>query len=301
MLKVPRVRALVVAVCLTQCTVSVGWSQQASAGSPVVTADWLSTRLEDPNLVLLQVGERADYEKGHLPGARFVSLRDLSAVPRDSSALTLEMPPASELRTALEKLGISDGSHVVVVFSSGWVTPATRVIYTLAYAGLGDRTALLDGGVDAWRRAGLPFTAEVPSVSPGKLTRSAVPSLVVDNAYVQAERKASRIRLVDGRAPVFYDGPKHGNMPGGHIPGAVNIPFSTLVDDSLELLPAAKLEERFRAAGIQPGDTVVAYCHIGQQATLVLFTARLLGHPVHLYDGSFEDWSRRHLPIEGGR
>src|SRR3712207_9545320 len=69
----------------------------------------------------------------------------------------------------------------------------------------------------------------------------------------------------------------------------------------MRVLPRGRLAKLFRDAGVAPGDTVVTYCHIGQQATAVLLAARLLGHPVRLYDGSFEDWARRGLPTETGR
>jgi thiosulfate/3-mercaptopyruvate sulfurtransferase len=71
------------------------------------------------------------------------------------------------------------------------------------------------------------------------------------------------------------------------------------LDESL-MWDLENLAEAFRSAGITVGDTVVAYCHIGQQATTILLGARLLGHPVKLYDGSFQDWARRDLPVEKG-
>ena len=83
----------------------------------------------------------------------------------------------------------------------------------------------------------------------------------------------------------------------GHIDGAVSVPYVSLVDENQQLKPKADLEAAFAKAGVKPGDTVIGYCHIGQQATATLFAARSLGYPVLLYDGSFEDWSRRNLPV----
>ena len=76
------------------------------------------------------------------------------------------------------------------------------------------------------------------------------------------------------------------------------MPFSETVDEANALKPAAALQKLFADAGVKPGDTVVAYCHIGQQATQVLLAARTLGFKVMLYDGSFEEWSRRDYPVE---
>ena len=89
-----------------------------------------------------------------------------------------------------------------------------------------------------------------------------------------------------------------GHVDAGHIPGAKNLPFNTFADDSGKFLPLEQLRQRFASAGVQPGDTVVAYCHVGQQATVVLFSARLLGHPIRLYDGSMAEWERLKLPLE---
>jgi thiosulfate/3-mercaptopyruvate sulfurtransferase len=75
-----------------------------------------------------------------------------------------------------------------------------------------------------------------------------------------------------------------------------------VTDDKLHLRKPAELKLLFARAGVADGDTVVAYCHIGQQGTAVLFAARAIGHPVLLYDGSFQEWSRKpELPVEDPR
>jgi thiosulfate/3-mercaptopyruvate sulfurtransferase len=145
-------------------------------------------------------------------------------------------------------------------------------------------------------------TAEVPAIRRGRLAPLRTRPIVVTAEWVRDHARDPGNRLIDARAPIFYDGPPHGDHRAGHIPGARNLPFSEVANDSLLFRRGAEMRAFFDAAGVQPGDTVVAYCHIGQQATAVLFAARTLGHPVRLYDGSFEDWSRRaELPVEGGR
>jgi len=273
-----------------------------STPSLLVTPAQLNAELRDPRLVLLYVGPKEDYDAGHIAGARFVDQRDV-AQERREGALSLELPDEADLRQRLEKLGISDNSKVVVVFGADWMSPSTRVVWTLQTAGLGSQTRLLDGGTRAWKRAGLPLTTAVPAAAtPGHLTLAADRSIVVDYRWVQARGKSPGIRLIDGRAPMFYEGPGM-EMQGrrheaGHISGAKNLPFNSLGDDSLLFLPVDELRRRFAAVGVQPGDTVAAYCHIGQQATVVLFSARLLGHPIRLYDGSMNDWETRKLPLE---
>lgn len=273
-------------------------------GGPAVDAAWLAAHIDDPQLVLLHVGSASEYAAGHIPGARRVELDDVSVSEHTREGLMLEMPAADDLRQRLQKLGISDASRIVVYYGDDWVSPATRVVFTLQYAGLGERTALLDGGKAAWQRQGKTLSKDKPAVVQGSLAPLQLQPLVVDAAYVREHLNTPGTAIVDGRAAVFYDGVKTGGAHGqddytGHIKGARSFPFTELTDERLQLRSKAELKALFDQAGIAPGDTVVGYCHIGQQATAMLFAARLLGHPVRLYDGSFQDWSRgKDNPVE---
>jgi len=281
----------------------------APAPSPrdglVVSAAWLAQHLKDPDLVLLHVGDKAEYDAAHIPGARFLSLRDISVSgSAPSEGLTLELPPEGALRESLAALGVSDGSRIVVYFGKDWVSPTTRAIFTLDYAGLGDRTSLLDGGQPAWVRAGQPVTAAVPETRPGTLSPLRIRKTVVTAEFVREHAKALGHVLIDARDAAFYAGTRSGGRRPdapkfGHIPGARSVPFSDIADETLLLRSPEDLEARFARAGVKPGDTIVTYCHIGQQATAVLFAARTLGFKTLLYDGSFEDWANHaDYPIE---
>jgi thiosulfate/3-mercaptopyruvate sulfurtransferase len=273
----------------------------AQAESPLVSPAWLAARLTDPNLVLLHLSSQAEFDAAHLPGARFVTLNHVST-KHTPGELMLEMLPAEELRRQLEALGISDRSTVVVYFGRQSVSPTTRVLLTLQYAGLGDRSFMLDGGMPAWVSEGRPVTTEVAPFQPGRLSPLALRPVTTDAETVVSRMKEPGVSIVDARASVFYDGVQTGGPPGspdktGHIAGARSVPYTSVVDAENRMLPVADLRALFTAAGVKPGDTVIAYCHLGQQATIVVLAARLLGHPVMLYDGSFEDWSRRDLPV----
>jgi thiosulfate/3-mercaptopyruvate sulfurtransferase len=274
----------------------------------VVTPAWLAQHLDDADLVLLHVGPKPDYDAAHIRGARYITLADLSVTDRSPGGLTLQMPAAEDLRQRLAAAGISNTSRIVVYF--GHETPsvqtAARVILTMDYAGFGDRTSLLDGGADAWTRAGQPTTTEVPAPRTGPLAPLAIKPIVVSAEYVRDNLATPGIVIVDGRTPAFYSGAQTGGGQGtphktGHIAGAKNIPFSETVTDTYLLKPEAGLKKLFADAGVKPGDTVVAYCHIGQQATQVIFAARTLGYKVLLFDGSFEEWSRKDYPVEDDR
>jgi len=260
-----------------------------------VSTQWLASHLNDADLVLLHVGDSAEYSREHIPGARHVPLRAVSTTSHDhEKGLMLELPEPDSLRAKLEALGISDRSRIVVYYGNDWVSPATRVIFTLDHAGLGGRTSLLDGGMVAWKKEGRRVTDAVAPAKKGQLHALNTRPLVVDAAWVRSSLGKPGVRVVDGRAAVFYDGVEAGgDGRKGHIAGAGSIPFTSVFDDSLRLRSGAELRAIFARAGVAPGDTVVAYCHIGQQATAVVFAARVLGHPARLYDGSFQDWARR--------
>jgi thiosulfate/3-mercaptopyruvate sulfurtransferase len=266
--------------------------------SMIVSTEWLAKHLNDDSLVMLQVGDKDEYLAGHIPGAQFITTADLST-PR-GSGLALELPPIAQLQAAFEKLGVTDKSRVIVYFGKDWVTPTARVFFTLDYLGLGDRAAILDGGLPAWRSEGKPVTAELKTPRTGHFTPRPNPKLVVDAAWVKANLNHPGIMILDARAAKFYTGADAGQMPrGGHIPSAKNIPFSSLVEESNKFKSAAALRDLFSTAGVKQGDAVTTYCHIGQQASLLYFAARYLGYEAHLYDGSFEDWSHRpELPVE---
>jgi thiosulfate/3-mercaptopyruvate sulfurtransferase len=292
-----------VATALVLAGVCAGAAQahaQAIQG-PLVTTEWVAEHLDHAALVLLHVGPEQAWAKAHLPRARLVTPAMISVTGKaaNGGSLTLQMPDATSLRTSLEALGISDSSRIVVYAASPTVmTMATRVVLTLQYAGLGDRTSLLQGGLAAWAAEGRPTTIEVPEVTPGTLSPLTIVPLVVDGDAVNTLRTSPAARIVDARAPALYLGEQTGGgrdtpHQTGHIEGAVNVPFNSTYDSQGRFKSVEELQAVFAAAGVKPGDTVVAYCHIGQQATATIFAARLAGFDVKLYDGSFEDWSRR--------
>ena len=275
-------------------------------GPRLVSPAWLADHVHDPDLVILHVGTAESYAQ-HIAGAQRSDMFDLSAnmyggPGYDSTKLAVEMLAPEVLRARLEAHGISDKSTVVVYTAddkNDTRVTATRIVYNLRFAGLGAHTALLDGGLPAWRAEGHPVTDAVVHPTAGHITATAVPSLVVDAKWVQSHLQKPGVVVVDARDHIFYDGEQQAEVRWGHIPSAKNVPYTEMFDSAGKMKSPAALRTIFHAAGASPGDTIVGYCHIGMQATAVLFAADQIGYPVRLYDGSYEDWSqRKDLPID---
>lgn len=282
------------------CTIASLQAQTPTArDSMIVSTDWLAKNLNDDSLVLLHLGDPAEYASSHIPRAQLVPMNEFTT-PR-GQGLTLELPPVDQLKATLEKLGVSNNSRIVIYFAKDSITPTARIFFTLDYLGLGDRTSILDGGLPAWRAANKPITAEVVQPKHGSFTPRVNSKLVVNADWVKENIANANVKILDARAPQFYTGAEAGRMPrAGRIPSAQNIPFSSLVEEGTNKFKSpTALRELFSAAEVKPKTTVATYCHIGQQASLLYFVARYLGYDAHLYDGSFEEWSNKaELPVE---
>lgn len=273
---------------------------------PVVNAEWLSAHLDEPGVVVIQVGAREAYDVGHIRGARHLDLARISfsrGERDDPDHVMLDVPAVEVVREALEEVGVSDDSRVVVTFDeSRRVTSATRVLWTLEFMGLGGQSALLDGGNPAWVREGHVLTSDAVEAAPGHLSLEPALGHRVDKAWVLANLETPGVALVDGRRVDPYTGARE-EFPGraGHIPGAGNLPIEDLFDADGMLRTRTELTSLLNEAGVAEGDTVVAYCHIGLRATAVILAARAAGFEALLYDGSMSEWGRdSSLPLERG-
>ena len=290
---------------------SLSSDQQKTAASPtsagrepmLVTVDWLADHLNDPSLVLLQIGDKKDYDKGHIPGAQFLEYESISTPHNHGVTLMLELPPVEQLVSVFERLGVSNSSHIILYFGTNWVSPTTRVYWTLDYLGLGDRASILNGGLVAWEATHHSVTTEIKQPAKGSITQAPRKEIVADAEWVSHHLNQAAVTIIDARNHEFYNGSQSdGNPRSGHIPGATNLVYLDVVDqDNNKFKSPDALKELFRAAGLKQGNLMVSYCHIGQRATVIYFTAKMLGYDAKMYHGSWEDWShRKDLPIVTG-
>ena len=261
--------------------------------SNLISATELHARLDDPELRLVDVraslsdpnAGRRLYDAGHLPGAVHLSLdRDLSG-PVGAHGGRHPLPDMTVFAETLGANSVGDNSSVVVYDDGGMF--AARLWWLLRYAGLG-RVQVLDGGFSVWAEAGLPVTRDLPNPEPATLTLKLRPEMVVDMDTVRMKLDDPNVTLIDARAPERYRGEIEPlDKKAGHIPGAVNKPYTENLEHGLFKSPKA-LRERFTE--IQ--GEVVLYCGSGVSAAhnaLALEEAGMGG--AKLYAGSWSDWS----------
>ena len=264
----------------------------------LVSTAWLARHLNDPNIVILQVSrDRAAYDAGHVPGARFLALSDI-VMTRDG--LLNELPPAATLKSVFEHLGVSDDSRVIL-YGDASVLPATRAYFTLDYLGH-EATALLDGGLHKWTAESRALAKETPEVRQGRLTPRPRPEVVLeinavkDLSYAAANAPGASAVLVDARTSGEFNGATAASSEiprPGHIPGATNVYWmqTQTSKEDMTLLPEADLRKLYESLGVKPDRPVVTYCNTGMQASQSYFTLKYLGYDAHMYDGSFSQWS----------
>lgn len=290
-------KSLLFAAAITAATAGSAWAA-GPRDELLVNSAWLAQHAADKDLVILHVGTPDGYKAKHIPGAHLVGPNGLTV--KTPEGLVTELPPPEDLRAEMQALGISDRSRVIVYSENEGIARATRIMLTLDAAGLGKRSSLLDGGLKGWEADGHAVNAEVPAATMVVLSPLKMQSRIVTADYLQSHMKASGTTVIDARAPEFYNGEKpgiEGAVPG-HVPGAHNLPFTSISGPDGKVKSPEDLQALFTAAGVKSGDHVIAYCHIGIQATAVIFAARTLGIDAQLYDGSFQDWSKRGLPVE---
>jgi thiosulfate/3-mercaptopyruvate sulfurtransferase len=268
-------------------------AEEAAHPEMLVSTAWLADHLSDPNVVILHIADsRKDYDKGHIPGARFAGPEFVLG----DEGLMVELPPVEKLKTALENLGIGDNTRVVI-YTPEWYPGAGRIYFTLAYMGHADKTALLNGSIQQWTAEKRPLSTDEPKpAQKASFTPHVEESLraVLDDAR-KATQPESAVLLLDSRPDKRYK--------DGHLAGADHIFWAETVADPMRpvFLEPAKLRQLFAARGVTPGSKVITYCEVGLQASHNFFVARYLGYDVAMFDGSYHQWVHvENLPVVKG-
>lgn len=237
-----------------------------------------------------------EYAKGHVPGARYVDL-DAELAGPPGAAGRHPLPDVEEFGAAMRRAGVSADSEVVVYDDwNGW-GPA-RAWWLLRWAGH-HRVRVLDGGLAAWRSAGLPLSTEEPPPGEGDFTPRPGGMPVLDAAGAAALAREGL--LLDARAGERYRGEVEPIDPvAGHIPGAVNAPTTENLTPAGTFLPPEALTTRFTALGAIPTAQVGVYCGSGVSAAQQVLALAQTGVTAALYPGSWSEWTASSLPVATG-
>lgn len=265
-----------------------------AADGPLVTADWLTQNLKDPKIRVLEVSVVPGvYEKGHIPGAvNIVWHTDLvDTVRRD-------IVSKDGFEALAAKAGINDDTTIVLYGdNNNWF--AAWGAWILAYYGVDD-VKILDGGRKKWEAEGRPLDTATPTPPAGsfkvKETNPALRARLSDVLAVVEKQKDAQI--LDIRSPDEYSGkifaPPNSQelaVRAGHVPGAVNVPWSKAVNEDGTFKSKDELKALYASVGVDGSKPVIVYCRIGERSAHSWFVlSRILGYDVKQYDGSWTEY-----------
>jgi thiosulfate/3-mercaptopyruvate sulfurtransferase len=275
----------------------------------LVSTDWLAAHLKDPDLRILDASwylpamgrdARAEHDAGHIPGARFF---DIDEISDQRSSLPHMAPPPEKFISRMRAMGVGDG-HQVVVYDGAGIFSAARVWWTFRLMGK-MAVAVLDGGLPKWRAEGREIEDMPPIVRDRHMTVSRQNHLVKDVTQVAHAAKLAEAEIVDARPAARFRGEAPEPRPGlrsGHIPGSRSVPHAHVLNGDGTLKPAAELREVFAAAGVDLAKPVITTCGSGVTAAVLSLALERLGHRNHaLYDGSWAEWGMyEDLAVEKG-
>ncbi|HOI58761.1 MAG: sulfurtransferase [Methanoculleus sp.] len=262
----------------------------------LVTADWLADRLHDGNLTIVDIQPNIhDYIQEHIPGATYLTEGVLRVSNRGFPG---SYSPTACIQESFRRAGIEADSPVVVytgkgVFSSrGDGLGQTMMAYTMAKYGH-NAVYILDGGLDEWKNHGGELSQEYPPIEPSGFTAELRDDYAISYEEFLRVKDNDDVIVLDARPTKVYEGQGPWRRPG-HIPGAVNLPWRSLMDDENPALlrPNDELDMILEDHGVDRSRTVICSCGTGREATNEFVLLKwLYRYPdVRLYEGSFTEW-----------
>jgi len=262
--------------------------------SPVVSAEWLNTHLQDPQIVIIDCRfslmypnlGREQYQQNHIQGAHYLYLNlDLSS-PVQRHGGRHPLPDFPQLATKLAHIGITSQQTMVVVYDDSRFAFASRLWWLLRYMGH-EQVAVLDGGFADWQAHNYPTSAEIPSATIGEFMPKLQTEWVVDIEAVKLRKDLPEVVLVDAREGDRYRGEREPIDPiAGHIEGAVNYPWQEMTNEQGFVIDHG---DRWRE--VSKAKEVIVYCGSGVTACVNLLSLHRSGiKNCKLYAGSWSDW-----------
>ena len=264
----------------------------------LVSTGWLAAHLADPDLRVLDASwylpdmgrdARAEYGAAHIPGARFF---DIDEISDQRSSLPHMAPPSEKFISRMRAMGVGDG-HQVVIYDGYGLLSAARVWWTFRLMGKTD-VAVLDGGFPKWQAEGRAIEDMPPVMRDRHMTVQRQAGLVKDVTQVAHASKLGEAEIIDARSGPRFKGEVAEPRPGlraGHIPGAKNVPYGTLLNADGTMKSVADLRGVFQAAGVNLAKPAITSCGSGITAAVLSLALERMGHRNHaLYDGSWAEW-----------
>ncbi|MEN6460737.1 MAG: sulfurtransferase [Syntrophomonas sp.] len=263
-----------------------------------VDATWLKDNID--KVVVIDARADKDYNDGHIAGAvnaSWQSLCDMSGKPGQAGWGV--MLPASQLAERIGQLGINEDKTVIVYAAPpGWGEDGC-VLWMLKSAGI-NNAKILDGGFKAWENTGGQINKDIPKPTPVKFSIASIDAgLNATTDWIVSNQK--NIKIVDSRSEKEYNGATdYGEARGGHLPGAINIPFETMFNNDGTVKSSTELKKLFTDAGLNPNDEIVTYCTAGIRSAHMALVMRMVGfEKARNYDASYHEWAgNKSLTVE---
>jgi thiosulfate/3-mercaptopyruvate sulfurtransferase len=276
----------------------------------LVSTQWLAAHLKDPDLRVLDAswylpGSKrdpfAEYQRAHIPGARFFDLDDVSDHRSD---LPHMVPPVEKFMSRMRAIGVGDG-HQIVVYDGSGLFSAPRVWWLFKLMGQMD-IAVLDGGFPKWQAEGHPVEDLPPILRDRHMMVRRQNQMVKDVTQVSAASKLGESEIVDARSPGRFYGKDPEPRPGlraGHIPGSKNVFYKDLLKADDTMKSPDEMRQVFVEAGVDLDKPVITSCGSGVTAAILSLGLTRMGKTDHsLYDGSWTEWGMfPTLPIATGK
>jgi thiosulfate/3-mercaptopyruvate sulfurtransferase len=264
-------------------------------GKLLVSFEDLQRRLGEPDLRLLDARPRADYEKGHIPGALWVDAKTVEKMAAQPGALT----DRAAWEGWLAPLGISPETKVVV-YDAKRQLDAARLWWLLRYLGVA-HVGLIDGGFPLWAKQGRPVTAEIPKITPRMRNVHFRTDKIANRDDVLAAVKAGKARVIDARSTAEHTGMEKRSKRAGRVPTACYLEWSTLVDADGRFLDESTIRHMLAKLGVSPGEPLITHCQGGGRSSVDAFVFERLGYPTRNYYLGWSDWGNvEDTPIETG-